>query len=152
MSGGGVTAIFMPDAYNDMKICHIPAGRLVANATVCDMLCQLPCYEELMPVGLGHVEPRNNLTRFHENCHVFGVVGECVDDNSRKTYAEIGYASWEVVLVQDVLILWRDVDVDVDVPVRLLVTCEVRNGGMGVGHARVEGLGLDALLFRLGDV
>ena len=111
-----MTAIFMPDAYNDMKICHIPAGRLVANATV------------------------------------FGVVGECVDDNRRKTYAEIGYASWEIVLAQDVLILWRDVDVDVDVPVRLLVTCEVRNGGMGVGHARVEGLGLDALLFRLGDV
>ena len=41
---------------------------------------------------------------------------------------------------------------DVDVPVRLLVTCEVRNGGMGVGHVRVGELGLHALLSRLGDV
>ena len=124
---GGVSAIFLPDADNDMRVCHVPAGRLVENATVRDLICQLPEYDELV----GGNGERDNLALFHGNCRVFGVVGECVDGSRRKTNGEIGYRSWGTVMAQDILIVWRGHGADVDVDGRLLVRCEVVEAGVG---------------------
>ena len=121
----GVSVVFLPDAHNDMRVHHVPAGRLVQNATVRDLICQLPEFDELVRGS----RERDNLATFHGNCRVFRVVGEAVDGGGRKTYGEIGYTSWETVLAQDVLVVWRENGSTEDA--RLLVTCELVRAGVG---------------------